>query len=301
MKFLLSALLITLSMYASAQSWPEKGAVWHYQISSIGGYGLIKVVYEKDTLIENRLCAKLSALSYFYGITGPDGKAGLIEKKQLPDKFTYYNGDTVFYLVDQQFKPLYCFNANPGDSWELGGQTNDLDCSGTSVKVDSIGTTTIQSHLLKWVSVSPKENSGLALNGKIVERIGTIDGYLFPVINCCDPNMICDFDYIRFTCYQDDDFPSYNVTMYDCEYYLKTNIPEVEFFQGLYPVPTKNKLNVISKQVSSVIILSIDGKIVCEPEISGNQIDLSELESGIYLVILKNKSGKIYSQKIIKR
>lgn len=291
--------LVILSFQVFAQTWPRQGAEWHYRFAFLSGYGFTKIVFEKDTIIGNRSCAKFSGISYYYGFTGPDRKTGLIRTEKTRVQFTYQSGDTVFYRTGDQFKILYCFKAKVGDIWELNDQSTGIECHDASVKVDSVGTIAINSSTLRWVSVSPTENSNLELRGRIAERIGAIDGYLFPVIRCCYP-WVCDLEDFHFACYQDNQFPLYNVTGVDCEYYLKTNIQSTELSPTLYPIPATDKVY-YSGSISSAIILTLDGKTVCEPEISGNQIDLSGMDSGVYIVIIKDKYGKTVSQKMIKQ
>jgi hypothetical protein len=289
-----------ISFNVSSQVWIQPGAVWHYETISLGSVGFIKVEYEKDTIIANKLCNKLKAVNYVFGILDPNGTFGLAMKEQLKANYTYCNGDTVFYLVNDKFQILYNFGAKPGDTWNLGVSSILQECPDSSVKVDSIGTITINSKSYRWISVSPTQYSGISLRGKIIERIGAVAGYLFPGVNCCDPNMQCDLGVEYFRCFQDDNFPLYNVSNKDCEHYLKTNITAFDSFKGLYPVPTKDKLNLGSNNIVSVKIISMDGVVQCEPEVIRNQIDLSDFKSGIYLVVMKDKQGRIHTHKAIK-
>jgi len=300
MKYLLMVLVIAISLNVSSQVWIKPGAVWHYGTMGMSYVGFIKAEYEKDTLIENKLCNKLTAINYVFGIINPDGEFGLALKYHLKNNYTYCSGDTVFYFIDSKFSVLYNFGAKPGDAWDLGVNTNFHGCPDSSVKVDSIGTTTINSQSYRWISISPTINSGVQLHGKIVERIGSIGGYLFPVATCCDSLMQCDLGLEGFTCFEDDNFPLYNISNRDCEYYLKTNIKAFDSFKGLYPIPTRGKLNISSNNIVSVRIISMDGVVQCESEINNNQIDLSDYKSGVYIAVMKDKQGKINTQKIIK-
>lgn len=300
MKYLFSVLTIALSFSVSSQVWIQPGAVWHYETRGMTYVGFIKVEYEKDTLIADKLCNMLTAINYVFGIINPDGEFGLARKSQLKNNYTYCNGDTIFYFVDGKFSVLYNFGAKPGDTWNLGENTNYPGCPDSSVKVDSIGTMIINSQSYRWISISPTKYSGVKLRGKIVERMGSIGGYLFPVVTCCDPLMQCDLGLEDFTCFQDDNFSLYNVSRRDCEYYLKTNITVINSSKGLYPVPTRDRLNIDSNNIVSVKIISMDGLVQCDTEIFNNQIDLSNFKSGVYIVVMKYRQGEINTQKVIK-
>lgn len=71
----------------------------------------------------------------------------------------------------------------------------------------------------------------------------------------------------------------------------------------LYPIPTKQVLNVSSKNhadIQQISVFDLKGKLVFT--IKGNQskIDISHLANGVYLVSVKNSKG-IHNQKIIKQ
>lgn len=69
----------------------------------------------------------------------------------------------------------------------------------------------------------------------------------------------------------------------------------------VYPNPAKDAINIVGLQnINSLISLySIDGKLVKCSEIIDNQCDISDLQSGIYLLKIKTSEG-IFYKKIIK-
>ena len=73
----------------------------------------------------------------------------------------------------------------------------------------------------------------------------------------------------------------------------------------IFPNPFKSEINIISDlEIKEVEIYSIDGKRVVMDNIRLNiskSIDLSNLKKGMYLIVLTNKEGHRFAQKIVKQ
>jgi hypothetical protein len=174
--------LVCLLIFASAHSqvWISKGAVWHYNWESTGGGsgGFVRINYEKDTLTNKILCEKLTSIYYEFCL-GPNQTTVQCGKFVMPTQYTYVSGDTVFYLVNGQFQVLYNFGAKPGDTWNLGVDTNSNACSKSIVHVDSIGKMVINGSTFRWISLSTNQNASAGMGGKSVERFGAIGNNFF--------------------------------------------------------------------------------------------------------------------------
>jgi len=74
---------------------------------------------------------------------------------------------------------------------------------------------------------------------------------------------------------------------------------------SLYPNPTKNILNIKLKQTDSQIIeakiFDLNGRLVLQPKLNNNTVDVQNLTSGSYIIHLKNASGEKFSQQFIKQ
>jgi hypothetical protein len=281
--------------------WIRKGAVWHYDWWVPASGGFEKIEYVKDTLIDNKLCNKLVATAYEFTMN-QNRDIIFVGKHVSRNYFTYASGDTVFHRVDGKFYVLYDFGAKPGDTWEIGGETNAFNCSRSFVKVDSIGTMEIDGKSYRWISLSTLPDSGMGLHGKVVERLGAIDAYLFPSPLSCDPTVLLNSPVYTFSCFQDDDFPLYNVTNNDCGYLLTLAIPQqVAPAFSVYPIPAKDRLylNRDSGGEALVRIFSISGKLVFSQRLMGNEINISGLDAGVYFLRLEEK-GKVVSAKVVK-
>lgn len=76
------------------------------------------------------------------------------------------------------------------------------------------------------------------------------------------------------------------------------------FSYSVYPNPTTDKINIISDEIiNQVKILSPDGKILLEKnyKLFNPTIDLSSLESGIYLMLITNDKSQTKTIKILKK
>ncbi len=71
---------------------------------------------------------------------------------------------------------------------------------------------------------------------------------------------------------------------------------------SVYPNPTKNQVNFQfpnNQMAESIIILDITGKIMLTQSNNSNQVDVSQLANGMY-IIKANSEGKIFTNKFIK-
>lgn len=72
---------------------------------------------------------------------------------------------------------------------------------------------------------------------------------------------------------------------------------------SLYPNPAKHSLNIkynTSIKMQSAQVYDLNGKIVLKSDIVNDSINVDDLSTGTYLIMLKDENGKNYSQKFIK-
>ena len=73
---------------------------------------------------------------------------------------------------------------------------------------------------------------------------------------------------------------------------------------SLYPNPAKEKLHFTLKQEQEIVeakIFDLNGKQVAQPKYENNTIEVQNLASGNYILVLKNADGNKSSQKFIKK
>ncbi|QBZ97784.1 T9SS type A sorting domain-containing protein [Flavobacterium sangjuense] len=85
--------------------------------------------------------------------------------------------------------------------------------------------------------------------------------------------------------------------------FTSLSINEIEFNQNLkfYPNPTSNSvfLDIENEIIKNIYIFDLNGKLVNNQKNSNNQIDLSNLQTGTYIIKTDNQNFKSF--KIIKR
>lgn len=73
-------------------------------------------------------------------------------------------------------------------------------------------------------------------------------------------------------------------------------------FINIFPNPTSDMLNIVTEldKIESILMYDSTGKLVIK-KYSTNSIDISHLESGVYVLVFEMVDGRDYSTKVIKR
>jgi hypothetical protein len=287
--FLLNIVFLSKSTLAQTV-FAAQNSVWNYYLDGDGSGINFRYETEKDTLYEGKLCSKVI------------GKA--TSKSSITDLgATYFHtsGDTVFYYHDslKSFTPLYIFNVQEGDTISLYSPSwYKHFLNQFRLVVSKIDTNIIDGLPLRTVHTNSIDRF-FSLH-QYTERIG---GYQGAHIICIDVTRTADHS-VGIRCYSDNDISEQFVSdKWGCDY-VPNDIEEV-FAKStieVYPNPASNIINVIinnSITEGQIFILSIDGRTVAQKEIKGqdNQVDISHLKAGLYLMQLKNKE-EVYTQKL---
>lgn len=79
---------------------------------------------------------------------------------------------------------------------------------------------------------------------------------------------------------------------------------ELNFFR-IYPNPVKDVLNIqlkdSQKSIETAKVYDLSGKLILEPNISQNNLNVQSLPVGTYILFLKNSLGEKFSQQFIKK
>jgi hypothetical protein len=70
----------------------------------------------------------------------------------------------------------------------------------------------------------------------------------------------------------------------------------------LYPNPVQNEITIAhSEALASIQIYALTGEcILVQSEVSSSKLDVSKLEKGIYICLMKTLNGEIQQEKFIK-
>ena len=266
-------------------SWAPTGAKWHFDYNYNYGNATSYVTVESigDTVIQGINCKTLR------------------QECQRNDEFsklyfTYKNDDKVWIFDGNNFRLLYDFSLNAGDTMETYGRSlySTLDCDSiTTAYVESVGYEEINGITFKYLVVSMTEfgwyfgefGSGTY---KISEKFGSY-GYLLPQTTCGG----ADFDLpSTIRCYEDDEVGFFSPPFaYDCDYEEGVGVQNIDFTDDIRisPNPVIDDLtiglkgNIIDSRIS---IYTQDGRIVFTMELMDEEskIDLSGIKSGLYFI-----------------
>ncbi len=84
---------------------------------------------------------------------------------------------------------------------------------------------------------------------------------------------------------------------------LQSNSIETSAFT-LYPNPASDILNITTKEkieIRSAQITDLTGRLISDSKISNNTINIKDLATGTYILVIKNTEGKQFSEKFIKK
>ena len=292
-------ILILLPIKLFAQNWAPTGAQWHY--SYYGFFpGYVDIAYTGDTLIEGQ-ASKILTKTY-HGL----GWNQSITSETFGYEYTYEESGVVYLRYQNQWDTLYNFNAQVGDSWRMAKQPiTNVVAQNSRIKVLATGNLNINNETRKYLVVDKCDSNNISLgwfNDTIIENIGFLHDYLLPYDQfdgAVDGN-----EGGPFRCYTDNNFVTYKPSYTEvCDYIMGT--PEITAnasFQ-IYPNPVSDwiqiSLNVVNEYLK-YSIYSSEGKKVQTGQMS-EQIDVSNLPSGIYTLLIENQTQNRFAKVLVMR
>jgi len=300
-KYLIFLVLFSLSKTKAQVVFCPPGAEWHYLFSGTifwpGTTYNEKIKYVGDS-INGLDTLKILTHYRFYTTCGPGSSKTYIKQK----------GDTVFFKNNRTqgiWQILYNFAATAGQSWQTTTILSLNTPKTFTFTVQSVSTVTINGYPLRQLTIDISHWGGHI----ITERFGS-DAFLFN-FNSISPNQ-CDGDVLmEFLCYQDDAFGVKQFGEKSCDYYTRntTGINEKLLEDErvkIYPNPVNDKLHfeIIEpkNEPINLTIMNPLGQVVYTKTMSRTEeeIDLSDLKSGIYLLNLFYNKELIRTAKLIK-
>lgn len=287
----------------SQTTWAPTGAVWHYTYY-YGGFwlaeGFKKMTSIGDTVIQGKDCKVLE-------LSGPGIDSLAWDNVYF---YTYESSDTIWLFDGTNFRILYNFNVNPGDSFETYGPSlHWCDDTTTMVVVDSVGYETVNGLSLKYIIVhfiEPEwgfQNCTFWIeNYKIYQKIGCI-GYTFPQKICMiDGDGICEL-----RCYDDFEIGFFNTGSADsCTYEHGVSVKEIDYSDNIkiYPNPVVDQFTIELNNFNGIVelsIFSIDGRLLKQLSLTNKvtAVDLSDAQKGCYILRF-GLGNELYQARIIK-
>ncbi len=314
MKKTLFILITLLPFLTIGQNWAPVGATWYYGFSVWTNAGYYKIENVGDTtILTNQVhafqCNKLQKTHYNKNLV-----TQTIDTVVIGTEYTYSDNDKVYIYKHHQFYTLYDFSAQIGDTWIVPeiSRYDGCDSIGT-IRVDSIGTMTINTENLRYICVSLLDTmQKWGWKAKIVEKVGPIKSYssypyayLFPQkFDYC--GMILD-EYIEggnFRCYSDNSSFSYSPELAPaCDFITSVNtLDEISAKITIFPNPSNGSFKVYFDNLSikDVIISDLIGKTIQQyHSIKQSNVEINNLSTGTYIITLIDNDNNVINKKII--
>ncbi len=293
---------------ASAQvdnaAWSPTGAIWVYEGSAFSGREYFKMVYQKDTLLDNRVVKKMVLTSHNYSYLSASWSA----ERAIGNTFMYASNDSVFWYNGNRFQLLYDFSAAVGAAWTVQKYA-PLSCgrnlSDTSIfSVRAVSQRTFDGRQFTTVDAGTTSSY---IGSLIIKNIGaqksplpaTSDGL------CTDVFPVPE----KITCYRDNTRGtiSFGGNIGQCNSVITSNQalarPEMNTLR-IVPNPANDQIiikNYSNLQIKEVKILDIMGKeYYSMKEYVDQSIDVAYLPNGVYVVQLITSENVVYATKMVK-
>lgn len=311
-KILSVFIMLLQAVNSFSQIWVDTNPVWyfHYEKSDLASeFGEFKITDIGDSLIEGKNCQMLQQEKSIWFNSG--GIGYFLSNEIVDTNYVRTDGDTVFYYQNGQFRVLYNFGSNVGDSWLIHVSDIPSNCNdSTYVIVSEIGLINIQGIDYRYINLETEDYPDYWLNGTFIERFGKYSipnavnfskGSLFPYSYCQS-----NFGWTEFfqTCFNDD-FLNYQAFSwcYLDPVYSELSETNTSDLVEIYPNPFEDNLFINGgDNLSEFEVLDCQGKRLYffdNIELL-KQSNLSVLGSGIYFLKFKS-NNQIVTRSIIKK
>ncbi|MBR5167085.1 MAG: T9SS type A sorting domain-containing protein [Salinivirgaceae bacterium] len=312
-KLLLLFIAVSSAVTLKAQTeFAPIGATWYCGKTEAmwGDEGFLKVTSADTTVIDGKKVKVL--MSEYHWSKGDISPWDTI--------YAYQTGDSVLFYFDGDFRLVYNFGLNVGDTMEIYNPENKVcgeDWLYGHVMVKSIKTLNINGTELKEFSLAPADSHSYYY--QYIEKIGTTSqlfradcyvgyddtflGGLFGALRCYEDTEIGHYQvYDDMAC---DSLYQYDWTEYNRwrDSMLRVDVIDKEYLEVKIFYSQSDKAVVVDTHgscVQSVINVSdVNGRIVycdvCEPE---TQTRVALKKKGVYVVLINNNLGTYYEKVI---
>ncbi len=283
--FFISWMMLVASTL-SAQDWGQNNPVWHYEQTQYmpgSDYGYHRISILGDTVISGD-----TAKIFWHEYLSPVDTSYYFYYMRTENQKVYMYSSEL-----EDFKLLYDFGAETGDTLEIWADYDGLGVDSFKLHIDSTSTILLNGISLKTQYVSQIDYWGVYyMAGKIIEGIGW-EGYMFPQNGVMDPPFGGD---IR--CFEDNRIGLYQFTALACDF-VGVESPSELVFQ-LYPNPVTSTLTITPAEISqipNVTIYSSTGQYLANYQ--SNTIDFHDYPTGIYFVRITHLNSSTL-QKVVK-
>ena len=286
------------------------GAKWYYDyVEDMTGWdnGYVLVESVSDTVIDDVPCRELVKIIYGY-----DHVSGEEYQRVIGCEYVTQINDAVMIYRDGEFKTLYDFGAEVGDTIVISGHGYEgvsVSTTGQGMVVGK-GTIEMDGQTLRYIDVKqPKDspwqfpcfvNYGENYTVRICEKIGSISGYLLPEPYDIGVEVPWEGGG-ALRCYSDSEI---NLSFSDkeCDYIVGVDEISSQGSINIYPNPANDNITIsLTADYNSIEIYDSFGRKVNGQQSTVNSqqvidVDISSYPSGLYLVVVKNGTDRYYKR-----
>lgn len=278
--------------------WCPPGATWVYSRLTQGLYYTV-YSYVGDEVIQGFNCKNIEVKEVYF-VTGMQGDIVSRTEEILGNVKLRESNDSVFILYQNEFRLMYNFSADINDTFIVNKYFDYSSCSDNSpelyvddtLKVINSYSQTFDNITFDLLNIS---SHGRWDFGSIINKIGGLRSF---VPSPSQNNCVSDLGYIELCCYSDDLrgnilFNENNNNILNCHYITTFLLENDGGFQGIkiFPNPAYSILNIEIANQNNLIytIVDISGKTISHNiSMKTDSIDISNLNSGVYFIILSN-------------
>jgi len=265
--------------------WPHENAEWWAEVEYyLFNPSVMHHYVNGDTLIEGEICTKIKSDHYW----SYDPESTDLNIHASSERYVYFNGDTLFWLVEDEFYPLLCFNLEVGDSWyPLPQEGIEEECNQEPVSIIEKDTVFYNDQPYRRIRIEyfDWEDQPSFYWGGVFDERTFWKNYTYPHYNICGG--VAEWLLYDFRCYNDAEI-SINDSGEPCNAPLSVYSISKPSFK-VFPNPIRSGEILTMIKVDRASIYTLDGVFVDEIEISGTRIEKTNivLPRGIYLLKLQ--------------
>ncbi len=280
-------------------TWAQPGAHWYYSEGDIFyAYGYFEIWEAGDTTFSNGIVCDILRTHRAGIMTAFPGGT---YNEPGPTWYTYQSNDTLFIYYNNQFNILFIDNQLPGELFITGPDIYNA-CAGDTIVIDSLYSVTISGFTMNkivpvmpdwWDGQWPPGGASIAYHYPIYTRFGST-AFFIPAPNC-----ITDVPFGPLRCYSDSSgFTFTTGVVPSCDYITGLG-DELEDSSSYLTIGSNPVNEILTIQFATnnfsedeeIEMYTITGKKLQSHIVktSEEQINVSHLSAGTYLIKIKNR------------
>jgi hypothetical protein len=288
--------LISLSSFAQSPEWFELGATWTYNWNGVADPDQVDYTYDYSvTEITEHLgetCSKIEA---------EDGAFSCLVY-QAP-YYMYKSNDTIYFATDEMNSFAIGYVLSDGAEWQyevnLDGNSSVFNVSVTDIYTTDIDGIDLPTYTIEYDAESGDFVDLFPSERTVVQYLGDLNMFIIPF----GKNGACDFEINEvLRCYSSATLSYQNPDFSSCTLGIGEVNRNSEF--KVYPNPAQNQITIqpVENGFGANAIVQIrdaSGRLVLSVPLSNQSVDVSGLNSGLYLLQVFGSGESLGSAKLV--